>query len=156
VVEVSYLWAQQHLGGEWVVLKVGIASTDKPIPLTLESFHLQGPDGDVSEPLNQTAFREAHGQLRAGLRNIDAWRGPSEMFMSGRQRSDRWLITPQLPQDVGWTGQRLDADTIYPSSQIACGGPLVFRPPGGFQPGRWILTIDFGDVAARIPFEIDG
>jgi hypothetical protein len=155
-VEVSYLWAQQHLGGEWVVLKVGIASTDQPVPLTLESFRLLGPDGDILEPLNQTAFREAHGQIRAGLRNIDAWSGPSKMFMSGRQRSDRWLITPPLPQQAGWTGQRLNADTIYPSSQIACGGPLVFRPTGGFQPGRWILTIESPDVAARIPFEIDG
>jgi hypothetical protein len=156
VVEVSYLWAQQHLGSEWVVLKIGIAGTDGPVPLTLGDFTLTTPQARTVEPLDQSSFRQVHGRLRAGLRSIDAWRGPSKPFMSGRQPCDRWFITPPHPRESGWTGQRLNADTIFPSSQIGCGGPLVFRPPGGFQPGRWILTIDFAEVTARIPFEIDG
>ena len=46
-------------------------------------------------------------------------------------------------------------DEMPISSFQVCAGPLVFRVPGGIQPGRWRLVIELEESKADIPFEIE-
>jgi hypothetical protein len=154
-VEVGYLWADRHLGDEWLVLKVGIAGAGGPTTVTFDGIRLYTPEGRTVEPLDQAGFRSVHGQLRMGLDRINAWEGPSPRFMAHRRPSGRWFITPPFPQEAGWFGETMSVDSVYPSRQVACGGPLVFQVPVAVQPGRWVLVIDFEEGVARVPFEIE-
>ena len=155
-VEVGYVWAEKHLGDEWLVLKVGIAGAGTPIPVMRDGIRLFTPQGHQVEPLDQSAFRSVEGSLRMGLDRINAWQGPSSRFMSTRRPCGRWFITPPFPDQAGWLGERASFETVYPSRQVVCGGPLVFDPPVGVQPGRWVLVIELEEGEARIPLKIEG
>jgi len=36
-----------------------------------------------------------------------------------------------------------------------CSGPLVFKVPGGIQPGRWRLIIEQEESRVDVPFELE-
>jgi hypothetical protein len=46
-------------------------------------------------------------------------------------------------------------DELPLSSSQICSGPLVFKVPGGVQPGRWRLIIELQESRADIPFTLE-
>lgn len=154
-VEVDYYWAERYLGDEWLVLEVGIAGAGGPTTVTRDGIRLYTPEGRTVDPLDQKAFQSVRGRLRTGLDRINAWEGPSPRFMTNRRPCGRWFIVPAFPEQYVWPWEPFGVESVYPSRQIACGGPLVFPVPNGVQPGRWVLVIDFEEGVARVPFEVE-
>jgi len=48
----------------------------------------------------------------------------------------------------------LASDEVPVNTFQLCSGPLVFRVPGGVQPGRWHLVIELKKNRVDVPFEL--
>ena len=51
-------------------------------------------------------------------------------------------------------GARVTTDQVSLDDRRACQERLLFRVPGGIQPGRWVLGIDLEEGSVRVPFEL--
>jgi len=78
------------------------------------------------------------------LQRDNAWEPASARFEGSMGRAQEWFFSPP--------GFFFHRDTIYPSNFQYCTGPMVFRVPGGVQPGEWTLLIDLEESTVRLPF----
>jgi hypothetical protein len=146
--ELIYRWANDHLGDEWLVLKLSITSDHRSASeVSRSSITIRTPDGRTLPLMDQKAFREIYPEVRVALERIDAWGPPVRRLDSFNWRCEFWFLAPPFS-----TGNR-ESLRLNPGSW--CNGPLVFRPPAGVQPGRWVLVIDLEESQARIPFELE-
>ncbi len=142
---VSFRWADDHLGDEWLVLVVWLSGgRAAATQVDRNEIHVRGPDGTRYPLPSQQAFREAYPEIQASLRSVDLSYPPGRGFAGDRRPSGRWFLAGP------WEG--FAYDTVDVSPFHFCSGPLVFLVPGGIQPGQWVLEIDLEESKVRIPF----
>jgi len=144
--ELDVHWADRHLGDELMMLKLALsAGTSGGVtPVARDNVRLHAPDGEGYELPTQTEFRGLRGSLAAAFRQEDAGGPPASRFVGSRRRVEDWFFSPP--------GATFHRDIVHPSAMQYVAGPLVFRVPGGVQPGRWKLVIDLEETRAEIPF----
>ena len=147
--ELDFHWADRHLGDEWLILKLSMASGSGGVtPVSRDGVSVLTPQGAALPLPTQTEFREALGSIRMALKQENAWGPPASRFVGSLSRAENWFFSPP--------GVFIDRNTIYPSAFQYCTGPLVFRVPGGVQPGEWVLVMELEEARVRIPFILDG
>ena len=147
-VELGHHWASRHLGDEWLILKVSIAGgAAGVIEVERSAVRVQSPAGEVYQLPTQSEFREGLGEYRMALQRDNTWEPASSAFERSLTRADEWFFSPP--------GSYFHRDTIYPSNFQYCTGPMVFRVPGGVQPGEWTLMIDLEESKVRVPFVLE-
>jgi hypothetical protein len=52
-------------------------------------------------------------------------------------------------------GEGVAFDEVTVNDRRGCQGKVMFNIPGGIQPGRWTLGIDFEESQIRIPFTLE-
>ena len=145
--ELSYHWADKHLGDEWLILKLSIAGGRGGVTsVARENIHLRAPDGTKLALPTEPEFRAVRGPMQMAFRQEDSWGPAASRFVGSLKRAEEWFYSP-----VGMTIHR---EVIHPSAFLYCTGPLVFEVPGGVQPGTWTLLIDLEEMRAEIPFEL--
>ncbi len=144
-VELGHHWAERHLGDGWLILKVSIAGSSGGVTaVDRDEVRVRSPAGEVIELPSQSEFREGLGSYRVALEREDAWGPASPRFEASMARAQEWFFSPP--------GIYVHRDTIYPSTFRYHTGPLVFRVPGGVQPGEWTLIVDLEETKVRLPF----
>jgi hypothetical protein len=68
-------------------------------------------------------------------------------YDTSRMPCDRWFLADPF---AGFA-----YDQVYVNTFQVCSGPLVFRDPGGVQPGRWRLLIELEESTIDLPFELE-
>jgi hypothetical protein len=146
--ELEYRWAARHPGDEWLVLHLAVAgASGGPVAVSRDAISVQTPRGATIGLATQEQLRRVHQSLRMALTSYDAWQPYSHRFDRSLRPCGEWLFSP--PPSLDFT------ETVYPSRQRFCTGPLLFQVPGGAQPGRWHLVIELEESTPRIPFDIE-
>lgn len=143
--ELGYRAAASRLGEEWLLLKLSLSAARGALT-TVEGagIRVRTPDGRELPLIDMGDFWGVHAELRIALDQMDAWGPPvARLEGAGRPCTEWFLAPPGSFSDRPYLG-------LDPSSW--CSGPLVFRVPGGVQPGRWVLMIDLEESDVRIPF----
>lgn len=147
-IELGHHWASRHLGDEWLILKVSIAGgAAGVIEVERGAVRVQSPAGEVYQLPTQSGFREGLSDYRMALERDNAWEPASSAFERSLTRADEWFFSPP--------GFYFHRDTVHPSNFQYCSGPMVFRVPGGVQPGEWTLMIDLEESKVRVPFVLE-
>jgi hypothetical protein len=146
--ELIYRWASSHLGDGWLLLKLSMSSAyHGATTVERSSVTVRTPDGRQLPLIDQKTFRGIFPQLRSALETTDAWGPPARRLESSLRPCEFWYLTPPFSTN--------DRSTMRVFPGQWCSGPLVFRPPAGVQPGRWVLVIDLEESQVRIPFELE-
>lgn len=142
---VSSRYAQSNLGDEWLVLLVSLSGGRTAATTVARTrISLRGPDGTRYPLPSQQSFRESYSALYGALRSPEIVDLDPGWFGGVREPCGRWFFAGP------WESFAYDEIVVTPFR--VCSGPLVFRIPGGVQPGRWVLEIDLDESKARIPF----
>lgn len=144
---VDYGLAAADLGGEWLIVNVAVTAADRQsVRLERGGIFIRTPSG-IREPLlTQAEFREHWTQLRGLLRRADMAANPLwAEFPHNRRPCDFEFFAP--PGGSSY-------DSVEISDRRVCGEQLVFRIPGGIQPGRWVLGFNLTEGDVRIPFDL--
>jgi hypothetical protein len=141
---------KRSLGEEWLALAIELTSTrdNGPAVVRRSDISLRSPDGRRLEPISQDEFRGNYPRLQIPTERSLANLPLLDRYEPGRDvPCTRWFIVapPRM----------LTFDEIPLSSSQICSGPLVFKVPGGIQPGRWRLIIELEESKADIPFVLE-
>ena len=141
---------KRSLGEEWLALAIELTCTrdSGPAVVRRSDISLRSPDGRRLEPISQDEFRGNYPRLQI----------PTERSLANLPLLDRYKLGRDVPC-TRWfivaPPRMLTFDEIPLSSSQICSGPLVFKVPGGIQPGRWRLIIELEESKADIPFELE-
>lgn len=141
----SYRFAADNLGEEWLFLEALMTgSLGRATEVRRENIFIQTPSGERVPLPTQKEFSAAYSDVRALVRRFEIATQPLNVFSRDRYRCRLpFLVVP---------GRGTTADAVWLSDREVCVGPLFFPIPGGVQPGRWVLGIDFEEARMRIPF----
>ena len=149
VAAIGFHHATEGIGGEWVILATQFAGpkSDEGTLVHRTDITIRTPDGHRLTPLGQEEYRENFAKLR-----IPIERALSYLPILGRRQQSqipcrRWFIEEP--------GTGIGQDEILVNYLQVCSGPLVFRVPGGVQPGRWRLVIELEESTVDMPFLIE-
>ncbi len=143
----AYKFANSQIGGEWMILEVGLSSPNgQSADVSRENVFLRAPDGTRVALMTQPEFNEAYATLRPIISQADVNRDPLDYFPPSREDCPiRFFSTP---------GQGVVFEEVSLNDRRGCFGRLYFRVSGGIQPGRWVLGIDLPESEIRIPFDL--
>jgi hypothetical protein len=149
VAVVGYLQAQRSLGDEWLILAVELTSPrgNKPIVISRGAISLRTPDGRRLTLIRQEEFRRNFPRLQIPVERSLRTLPLLYRFEQDRAPCGRWFFV-SLPGEIAF-------DEVTVSSFQACSGPLIFKVPGGVQPGRWRLVIELEESRANVPFVLE-
>ena len=105
------------------------------------------PDGRRLPLLSQDEYREIFGKIRIRLERAMANLPILGRYDTSMTPCDRWFLRGPFGSFA--------YDEITINTFQVCYGPLVFRVPGGIQPGRWRVIIDLEESRADIAFELE-
>ena len=83
---------------------------------------------------------------------------PVERTLANLPLLDRYKLSRDVPCEQWFFAappRMIAFDEIPLSSSQICSGPLIFKVPGGIQPGRWRLIIELEESRADIPFMLE-
>ena len=141
---------ERSLGDEWLTLAIEITAMRGrgPVILRRSDITVRSPNGRRQKPVSQNEFRENYPRLMI----------PVERALANLPLLDRYMLNRDVPCE-GWLFApppgTITFDEIPLSSSQICSGPLIFKVPGGIQPGRWRLIIDLEESRVDIPFELN-
>ena len=152
VVVVGYRTANSSIGGDWMLLEIGIAPAPNTSPvLKREDVRLILPDGTV-EPLPS---QEEFGKASASLRSLDA--------RANIQRDSLNYLPAYatIPCRIGFfadmdnPGRGLAYDQVSLNQAGACFGRLYFPVPGGIQESAtYILAVQLPNSDIQVPLHM--
>ena len=147
---VAHPSGKRSLGEEWLALAVELTCTrdSGPVVVRRGDISLRSPDGRRLRPISQDEFRGNYPRLQI----------PTERSLANLPLLDRYELGRDLPCNrwfIVAPPRMLTFDEIPLSSSQICSGPLVFKVPGGIQPGRWRLIIELEESRADIPFVLE-
>jgi hypothetical protein len=144
---VDYRAAAGSLGSEWLVLTAAVTAADRQsVRLERSEIFIRTPSGTRIPLLSQAEFRTAWPQLRGSLRRADVAAAPLwAYFPHDRRRCEFEFLAP--PGGSSY-------DSVEINDRRVCAEQLVFRVPGGIQPGRWVLGFNLTEGDVRIPFDL--
>ena len=141
---------KRSLGEEWLTLAVEITGTrgSGPVVVRRGDISVRSPDGRRLTPTSQNEFRENYPRLMI----------PVERALQNLPLLDRYKLNRDVPCEQWFFAAppgMIAFDEIPLSSSQICSGPLIFKVPGGIQPGRWRLIIELEESRADIPFVLE-
>ena len=143
----GYKYAAMSLGREWMVLEVAVTSpTGETARLERSKIFLTTPDGSTIPAATQKEFGEAYSKLRPQIAQANVAREPMDYFPPSRAACSLGLFVAP--------GEGVAFNEVSVNDRRACQGKLMFRIPGGVQPGRYVLGVDLEESRIRIPFEL--
>lgn len=145
---ISYRWAQQQVGQEWILLQAGFTLRKPAKDYKLKREHLT-----VTTPDGQTIPLATVQEYRGGMGAISA------LNMRAKAVSDS---INYFPNDVSRgcavqffgddSGRTLAFDEVELSWSRACLGRLYFKIPGGVKVGQHWLNVQFASGSLQVPF----
>ena len=144
---VAYKYATMSLGNEWMILEVAATSpVGTTARLEREKIFLTIPDGSTVPLATQRQFGEVYSKLRPQIAQANIVREPMSYFPPNREACSLGLFVAP--------GEGVVFNEVSLNDRRACQGKLLFRIPGGVQPGRYVLGVDLKESRIRIPFEL--
>ncbi len=147
-VAIGYRHAQNNLGSDWLLLEMAATSpSGQTATFERDRISLLTPAGATIPLATQVEFGADYSKLRPFLNKADIARDPMD-FWPPRKRT--------LPlQFFAEPGTGVVFDEISVNDFRAVQGRLMFRVPGGVQPGRYVLSIKLEESEVRIPFTLE-
>jgi hypothetical protein len=141
---------KRSLGEEWLTLAIEITAIrgSGPIIVRRDDITVRTPSGRRLKPVSQNEFRSNYPRLQI----------PVERTLANLPLLDRYKLSRDVPCNRWFFAPppgTITFDEIPLSSSQICSGPLIFKVPGGVQPGRWRLIIDLQESRADIPFNLE-
>ena len=141
---------ERSVGGEWLVLAVELTAEQGSGPFVIErsDIRVRAPDGRRLTVISQNQFRENYPRLQI----------PTGRTLANLPLLDRYKLSRNAPCEQWFLAappEMIAFDEISISSSQICSGPLIFKVPGGIQPGRWRLIIELEESRADIPFMLE-
>ena len=147
---VAHPSGKRSLGEEWLALAAEVTGTRGSVPVVVRrsEITLRTPDGRRLTPTSQSEFRENYPRLMI----------PVERALNNLPLLDRYKLSRDVPCNEWFFAappEIITFEEVPLSSSQICSGPLIFKVPGGIQPGRWRLIIDLQESRADIPFMLE-
>lgn len=142
-------YAAGHLGEDILVLGASLAgsSGSRPVKVHRDDVLVRTPDRRTIQLMTQEEFRTLYGSLSAAVRHAEAF-SPTLLDYGGNRRpSSQWFLVAPT--------EGVARDELVLTAFDVCDGVLLFRVPGGIQPGRWELEIGLEESTAEIPFVLE-
>jgi len=141
---------KRSVGEEWLALAIEITGTrgSGPVVVRRSDITVRTPDGHRLTPTSQNKFRENYPRLMI----------PVGRTLANLPLLDRYKLNRDVPCEQWFFAAppgMITFDEIPLSSSQICSGPLIFKVPGGIQPGRWRLIIELRESRADIPFMLE-
>jgi len=146
-VVLGYRYATMSVGDPWLLLELALSSPPgHTADMKRENIFVITPDGAKIPAASEKEFLDAYPKLRDQIARANVARDPMGYFPPDRE--------PCALQLFRGTGEGIAFDSVSVDSYRVCSGKLFFHVPGGTQPGRYVLGIDFKEAKIRIPFNI--
>ena len=144
----GYQASNRSIGGDWMLLEVGITVLgDTPdYDLKRDALSMETPDGKTIPLPSITEHRQGNTQALAERAKIQ--RDSINYFPASASQACALAFFPDL------TSRTLPRDDVELSSNRACLGRLFFRVPGGIAYGQHWLNVKFEKSLVRVPFRI--
>lgn len=144
----GYRLANESLGGEWMLLEVGMTTIGDTGNYTLkrDAISLSTPDGGTVPLPTQSDY------LKANLRSLEmreeVIRDTINYFPPSATQGCRiGFFAPQGSRGMAY-------DQVELSTRRACLGRLYFPVAGGIKYGQYWLNVKFEQGLVRVPFRI--
>jgi len=142
----SYRFARNNPGEEWLLLDFGVTGTaNVSVEIPRDRIWLRTPAGEIVPLATQQEFGSAYPQLASTIRRAGSGREPLDYFRALRPCNLGLFTAP---------GEGLALLSVWVSNREACFGWLFFHPPGGVTSGHYVLGIDLPESKVRIPFKL--
>ena len=144
----GYQPANRSIGGEWMLLEVGMTVLDKTpnYTLTRDAISLETPDGKTV-PL-ATVNEQRAGGTQGLQQRADLQRDSIDYFPLGARQRCYFLFFSELGSPL------MPFDEFEVAPVRGCFGRLYFRVPGGITYGQHWLNVRFAASVVRVPFTI--
>jgi hypothetical protein len=148
-VALGFHHATRSIGDEWLVVAVELTANSRGgrAIVNRSDISVFSPNGRRLALVSQEEFRENYGAVRVAVERALRSLPIIGRYDPGQMSCDRWFLQGPFGEFA--------YDEVPVSTFQLCSGPLVFKVPGGVQPGRWRLVIEFEESRADIPFELD-
>ena len=146
----GYQVANRSLGGEWMLIDVGVTVRDN-VPdydLTREALTLETPDGKTLPLPSVSEYRAAGTAIQALQNRAKAQRDSINYFPPQAHRACALTFFTDV------TSRVMPLDKMDLSSDRACLGRMYFHVPGGIKYGQHWLNVKFAQSLIRVPFRI--
>jgi len=151
-VTLAYRTANEAVGEEYALLRVGMTLTDSKgtQKITRDDIKLVTPDGKILPLMTQEEAEKASGRLamltkRAAMDTDSVNYFPN---IADRPCELRFFAAVAAPR------ANVAFDEVELASQTACVGVLYFHVPGGIQYGNYNLDVKFENSIVKVPMEI--
>lgn len=152
VVVVGYRTANSSIGGDWMLLEIGVAPAENTSPvLKREDVRLILPDGTVVPLPSQEEFSKAYPSLRS----LDARANITRDSLNYLPAYARVPCRIGFFADMDNPGRGLAYDQVSLNQAGACFGRLYFPIPGGIQESAtYILAVQFPNSDIQVPLHM--
>jgi hypothetical protein len=151
-VVVAYRTANEAVGGEYMLLRVGITlvQTEGAQKITRDGIKLVTPDGRVLPLMTQEEAEKAVGELAMLTKRAAMDSDSVDYFPRSFNRPCelKFFAANAAPR------ANVAYDQVELASQTACVGVLYFHVPGGIQYGNYNLDVKFDNSIVKVPVEI--
>lgn len=144
----GYEPVNRSIGGEWVLLDIGLTVRDRvpDFKLTRDALSLSTPDGKTI-PMASVEEQRA-GNTSALQTRANVQRDSINYFPPGASRACRIGFFADLDS------RAMPWDEVEVSDDRACLGRIYFHVPGGITYGQYWLNVKFPKSLVRVPFRI--
>jgi hypothetical protein len=149
MVALGYSHASRSLGDEWLIVAVELTASSRRGATVVNHSDISAitPDGRRLPLISQEEFRSNFGSFRVALERALRSLPILGRYDSAQMPCERWFLADPFG---GFAYDEVPVNTFQ-----LCSGPLVFKVPGGVQPGRWRLIIELEESRVDIPFELE-
>lgn len=151
-VVVAYRTANEAVGEEYMLLRVGITltQTEGAQKITRDGIKLVTPDGRVLPLMTQEEAEKAGGELAMLTKRAAMDSDSVDYFPNAVNRP----CNLKLFAAIAAPRANVAYDEVDVSGTEACVGVLYFHVPGGIQYGNYNLDVKFDNSIVKVPMEI--
>jgi len=148
-VTVDYRFAEGTVGERWMILKTAVSGTHRTsTKIPKSALHLRTPSGeDVTLPAYPD-FAKAYPDLESSIARAARISGPIAHRATYQEECGLDYFPPP---DSG-----IARDSFSVNDHRLCVGFLYFPIPGGFEAGRYELSVELPNETVTVPFTIAG
>jgi hypothetical protein len=151
LVNVGYRNANNSVGGEWMLLEVGMTVFKGHAQnITRDAFVLETPDGKKIPLATQAEAQANTKALRSLNMRADIQSEPINYFPTQAQAAC-WIGFFADPSDPD---RGLPFDEFGLSTESACMGRLFFNVPDGIEYGRYYLHVKLANSELAVPLNV--
>lgn len=149
VAAIGFSTSKGTFGEPWLVLSAEIMATrgSGPAFVRRSDITARTPDGRRLTLITQEEFLANGPRLKIPLNRVLSHLPLLYRYQTSDVPCDEWFLTDPR--------RSIALDQVPLNSFQACSGPLVFRVPGGVQPGRWRIVFELEESQPDIPFVLE-